>query len=90
MISNVEEKIDSHLDNLIKKTFFVEDNIPCVVIGGETVKYNKNFKLYFTSRKGSIDFPSRFQKWNYFAEIWPFKLINVCWLGSDELNIQQT
>ena len=61
MVCNVEDQIDSHLDNLIKKKLFVEDGTQYVMIADTKVKFDAKFKLFFTSKKDRVDFPSRVQ-----------------------------
>ena len=61
LIYNIEETLDANLDNLIQKKFYLKDNVTHVVIGEKEIPYNPSFKMYLTSKKEEINFPSRIQ-----------------------------
>jgi len=50
IIENVKEEIDSILDPILAKQTFKNAGVLSIKIGDNVVDYNKNFKLFMTSK----------------------------------------
>ena len=61
LVFNVEEQVDSLLDPLLQKKTFSAEGKTFVKIGEDNVVYNPSFRLYLTSKRQRIAFPSRLQ-----------------------------
>ena len=61
IVENVVDELDSKLDKLIQKTYFVENGLSVVEIGEEKIRIHPNFKIVFASQKDAVDFPSKLQ-----------------------------
>ena len=63
LVFNVEEQVDSLLDAVLQKKTYSAEGKTCVKIGEDTVVYNPSFRLYLTSKRQRIVFPSRLQSY---------------------------
>ena len=61
LVYNVDDKVDSMLDGVIQKSTFQFEGKTCVRIGSRTIPYSSNFRLFLTSKRRTITFPSRLQ-----------------------------
>ena len=61
LVFNVEEQVDSLLDPVLQKKTFSAEGKTFVKIGEDNVVYNPSFRLYLTSKRQRIAFPSRLQ-----------------------------